>query len=397
MAAPVPPPSVGPLGTLSSKFLQLTEVRAGLADGASNLALRAYDPTDATNHTLLTLSNDGGNAIAAFSAVTGGVDVNVRLTGVGSPAASTDAANKAYVDAVAQGLSPKNPAAGLLVSDFTPDPGSDGSAILISDTTVFANDVVVLADDAFTVNGVVVAALGIGATEQTLVYQSRILCTFNGTPNSSSGVYYVESAVPALVVLRRCIDMDNDSALVNEVKLGSYVFAGGSSGYVITALSNSPPVLGTDTITFALFSLVPTLTGSTHIDVDPVTNVVSLKSVASTGLLLTSTNAAADPQFGLAIGPDAAYIDGDYANVLTLTDTGNYAGGANSGGLILSHAAAWAGDGSHGQSLYYGSPARAGTMRSVLVDNANAVADAPVLQFERFDGAAWVPVFTVSQ
>ncbi len=394
------PPSVDSLGSISSKSIRASAVNAGLADGgtSANLSLTAYNPLDASQFTSIILSNDGTTSTVALANDAGGT---VSLGGVGLPQSGTDAANKDYVDALAQGISAKNSAYALMTGNFVPDV-SDAQTIAISTATVFAGDVVVFEEGSVTFNGVVIPGLGDPITFEplnTLNPEFRVLLTFGGVASVRAGVYCVTTTTSTSAVLVRCADMNSGDA-VNEIKVGTYIFAGGSNGYVISAMGFTPGVgfvLGTDTITMTQFNAPGTYTGSGLVSVDAGARSISISSSARRGLLLASTTALTEPSYTSVIGPEnTAAIAGDPANLLTIRDPGAHDGTINAGGLIIDGPASWPGDATTtGQAIYHGKPTAVGSMRSTL--KSSGTLNSPLLHVERWDGAAWSSVFAIGQ
>jgi len=212
-----------------------TGIDATYTDGAGTLSID-IDSTVTTNSGTQTLTNKTlGSGTALSSNLNAGTN---KITNLGTPTDAADAATKAYVDAVSEGLH-VHEAAKVYV----------GTNITIA-TALEAGD---------TIDGV------------TLASGMRVLV--NGqTTQSENGVYVVSvSGAPT-----RALDFDTP----NEVKSGDFIFVSsgtsyGNTGWVQTL---SPATIGTDAISFTQFSGAGTylagaglnLTGSTFsVDVTP--------------------------------------------------------------------------------------------------------------------------------
>jgi len=220
-----------------------TGIDATYNDGAGSLTID-IDSTVTTNSGSQTLTNKtlgSGNSLGA------NLDAaNFKITNLAAPTSSADAATKAYVDAVSEGLH-VHAAARVYVA----------SNIDLS-TALEAGDVI---------DGV------------TLVAGNRVLV--NGqTTQSQNGVYVVQASGAAV----RATDFDTPA----EVKSGDFIFVSagtnyGNTGWVQTL---SPSTIGVDAISFTQFSGAGTylagdgltLTGSTFsVDVTPSSGNASLE------------------------------------------------------------------------------------------------------------------------
>jgi hypothetical protein len=219
-----------------------TGIDATYTDGAGTLSID-IDSTVTTNSGTQTLTNKTlGSGTALSANLNAGTN---KITNLGTPTDGTDAATKAYVDAVSEGLH-VHEAAKVYV----------GTNITIA-TDLEAGDII---------DGVTLAA------------GMRVLV--NGqTTQSQNGVYVVAvSGGPT-----RALDFDTP----NEVKSGDFIFVSsgtsyGNTGWVQTL---SPATIGTDAISFTQFSGAGTylagagltLTGSTFsVDVTPTSGSASL-------------------------------------------------------------------------------------------------------------------------
>ena len=150
------------------------------------------------------------------------------ITNLGTPTNSTDAATKAYVDAVSEGLH-VHEAARVYV----------GTNVNLS-SDLEAGD---------TIDGV------------TLVAGDRVLV--NGqTAQSQNGIYVVQSSGAAV----RAADFDSP----NEVASGDFIFVSAGDNYESTGWvqTNSPATIGADAISFTQFSGAGTYTAGTGLNLN---------------------------------------------------------------------------------------------------------------------------------
>jgi len=173
-----------------------------------------------------------------------------KIVNLGAPTEANDAATKAYVDAVAEGLH-VHEAARVFV----------GTNIDLA-TALEAGNVV---------DGV------------TLVAGNRVL--INGQTNAAqNGIYVVTAAGPA----QRAADFDTNL----EIKSGDFIFVSlgstyGNTGWVQTL---SPAIIGTDAISFTQFSGAGTYTGGAGLTLDgTVFNVGQ-----GTGIIVNANDVAID-------------------------------------------------------------------------------------------------------
>jgi hypothetical protein len=202
-----------------------------------------------------------------------------KLTSLGTPSADTDAANKGYVDSIAQGLDPK---------------ASVVAATTINGTlaTAFANGQVV--------DGV------------TLATGNRILIK-NQTDQTTNGIYTVNaSGAPT-----RSTDMDNGSEFP-----GAFVFVeqgtvNADTGWTCT--NNAPVTLGSTNITWTQFSGAGTYTANNGVVLNG--SVFSFAPRAGYGLQTGASGAEVKlaTTSGLNLSSDLAVGAGNGITVLTNT------------------------------------------------------------------------------
>ena len=254
-----------PTQDLSMATFKLTNL--GTPTSSTDAATKAYADT------MLPLA--GGTMSGAIAMGTS------KITGLGTPTADTDAANKGYVDSVAQGLDTK---ASVVAATAT-------AGTL---ATSFANGQVV--------DGV------------TLATTNRILIK-NQADATENGIYTVNaSGAPT-----RSTDMDNGTEFP-----GAYVFVeqgtvNADTGWVCT--NNSPVTLGTTNIVWTQFSGAGTYT-------------------ASNGVLLTGSNFTFAPRSGYGLQTGASGAEVKLATTSGLNLSSDLAVGAGNGISVLTNTVA---------------------------------------------------------
>jgi len=279
----------------------IANLGAAAASGSSLKVARAdhvHRHTD-TDHS--------GIHLNALAAATGNYSMGGNLiNNLGTPVASTDAANKAYVDATAQNLnihgSVEVATTGALTATYTA--GTTGT-------------------DSGTGVGATLTLTATGATVidgHTLVLNDRVLVKNQGTA-LQNGIYYVSTAGTSGVstVLTRATDYDN-GVEVGEVTYGDFIFvAAGSTqaatGWVQTNTGTSTtPVngikVGTDAISFSQFSGAGTYTASNGVTLTgsnftftPTTTGGLQTGSGGASILLPSTSGLVTSSSGLAFNP----------------------------------------------------------------------------------------------
>jgi uncharacterized delta-60 repeat protein len=162
-----------------------------------------------------------------------------------APVATTDAANKAYVDAVAAGLTIKssvNLATDAVLPAYTYDNGASGVGATITATSA--------------------GALSIDGTP--VMVGDRVL-VWHGV-SAANGIYDVTNDGSSTVfVLTRSEDADNSPE--GEMAVGMFIHAlggtnNGGCGFALTASSPDPVVIGTSLLTFTEIQSVSDVTGA---------------------------------------------------------------------------------------------------------------------------------------
>jgi len=277
--------------------------------------LTTADIVATTADITISASDTNGNVVLAPTG-TGTVDVsNKRITSVATPDASSDAANKGYVDGVAQGLSVKISAhsATTAALDATYDNGTDGAGA----TLTFATTISSIDTHAVEIN-------------------QRILVK-DQADAWENGIYDITQVSPVLI-LTRSLDMNKTS----EVK-GAFVFVAEgatnqNTGWTVAATSDTFTAMGaTDgsgDIDFTQFSGAGaysagsglTLTGtdfSVNVDESTLTIVADTLQVKD-GLTLVTPNIGAatgtslETTGNITIGGDANVVGNLYIGGVTI-------------------------------------------------------------------------------
>jgi hypothetical protein len=204
-----------------------------------------------------------------------------KLTSVGTPTADTDAANKGYVDSVAQGL--------------------DTKASVVAATTT---------------NGTLATAYENGAVVDgvTLATGNRILIK-NQTDETANGIYVVQ----ATGAPTRSTDMDNGTEFPSAYVFVEQGTVNADTGWVCT--NNSPVTLGSTNIVWAQFSGAGTYT-------------------ANNGVVLTGSVFSFAPRSGYGLQTGATGAEIKLATTSGLNLTTDLAVGAGLGISVLTNTVA---------------------------------------------------------
>ena len=261
-----------------------TGIDATYTDGAGTLSID-IDSTVTTNSGTQTLTN---KTLGSGTALGANLDAaSYKITNLGTPTSSSDAATKAYVDAVSEGLH-VHPAAEVYVA-----------ANVTIATALEAGDVV---------DGI------------TLAEGMRVLV--NGqTTQSQNGIYVVQATGGPV----RAADFDTAA----EVDSGDFIFVSSGNAYGNTGWVQTlrPATIGTDAISFTQFSGAGTylagdgltLTGTTFsVDVTPssgsaslqiANNALGVKANTSDGLEITGNGLGINNGTGLTFSSGALTFD----------------------------------------------------------------------------------------
>jgi hypothetical protein len=254
-----------------------TGIDATYTDGAGTLSID-IDSTVTTNSGTQTLTNKTlGSGTALSSNLSAGTN---KITNLGAPTDGTDAATKAYVDAVSEGLHIHE--AAKVYIGISVDIATELTAGEVYDSV-------------------------------TLAIGDRVLLNGQST-QSQNGIYVVTAGAAT-----RALDFDTP----NEVKSGDFIFVSsgtnyGNTGWVQTL---SPTTIGTDAISFTQFSGAGTylagagltLNGSTFsADVTPTSGHASLTNTGGAIEVKLSSNGLEVTSNGLGIdnGPGFTFNGG---------------------------------------------------------------------------------------
>ena len=228
----------GDTGTVSNAMLANSTVTFGttaVALGASNTAIAGVTQLDVDNIRVngnTISSTDSNGDIVLDPNGSGDIDVNTsKIVNVTDPTANQDAATKAYVDSVANGLDVKDSVKVATAAALAAVTYNNGAGTLTAD-----------ANGALTVDGV------------TMAVDDRILVKDQASA-VQNGIYKVTATggASAVFVLTRTPDADTAAELTG----GTFFFAeegtaNADNGYVAT--HNGTPTFGSTNITFAQFS-----------------------------------------------------------------------------------------------------------------------------------------------
>ena len=309
---------------------------------------------------------------AAFS-LTGNVDLGSRfINNLGTPVADADAATKAYVDEVAQGLDIKASvvyATTTALPAYTYNNGASGVG-----ATITAN-----------ANG----ALSIDSNTPT-VGERVLIKNETSTNQPYNGIYVVTTvgSAGAAFVLTRSTDFDNGSPSGEIPGAFTFVEAGtinADSGYVCT--TNAPVTVGTTNIVWAQFSGGGAFTANTAAGisligtqfnalVDNVTTAFISGNIAvKAGAQLTTPDIGAATGTSLSVtgAVTAASVVGGVITGSSTSVTGTTTAASVVGGVITGSSVSVTGNVSGTNSSVTGTQSAASTVGGVITGTSTSV------------------------
>jgi hypothetical protein len=244
---------------------------------AGNVSISGNTISSTDTDGSITLDPDGNGNINLNASGTGVISANsVRITDLATPTASSDAATKEYVDAVAEGLH---------VHESVVAATTDTLANLSSQTVTYSNGT----------NGVG-ATLSIGGANAltaidgvTLSNGDRVLVK-NESTAANNGIYTYNNT-SGTIVLTRASDFNTPT----EIAGGDFLFVTGGTSYDSTGWVQTEIVgtVGTDTIAFSQFSGVGSFTAGNGLDLTgsefSVVGTTNRISVSGSGVDIAST------------------------------------------------------------------------------------------------------------
>ncbi len=289
----------------NSQIADSTLISSTIVDLAAHLA-------DGSNPHSVTLAQvlEAGNIADSYD-----IDMNGnQIKNVGSPVDDNDAANKAYVDAVAQGLKVRQSVdvatVGELIASYSNGPGGGAEGATL--TNNFSKGPLA----ALTIDGIL-ATPGM-----------RVLVK-NQTNPVENGIYTVTTVGDASTpwVLTRSGNWDDTPA--NELADGDYFFVMNGTvnqhtGWVLSSYNNADPVVGTDPLVFVQFSGAGTFTGVGPIDITGTQISFEAASAADTGLEVGSSSEKLKVTRYTPITDGYVERAKIFTNVAITTDMGSY-------------------------------------------------------------------------
>jgi hypothetical protein len=244
---------------VSNLVLGGTGIDATYSDGAGTLSID-IDSTVTTNSGTQTLTN---KTLGSSTSLSANLDANSnKIINLSAPTSSTDAANKAYVDSVSQGLDVKQ-------------------SVRVSTTTNV--DLSTDLESGDVIDGV------------TLAEGNRVLVKHQ-TTGADNGLYVVQSSGAAVRA--------DDANISSEVTAGFFTFVEegtlyGNTGWVLT--TDNPITLGTTPLTFTQFSGTGTFTAGSGLTLNGTEFSVDV-TPSSTNASLINTGGAVEVKLNTSDG-----------------------------------------------------------------------------------------------
>jgi hypothetical protein len=296
--------------SVSNLFQKITTDTFGRVTATS--AVSASDITTALTYTPINKAGDTGISSLTFSSA-----ASITLSGGGTvtglpstPSGSTDAASKAYVDSVAQGLDPKpsvrvaTTALGVLATSFVNGSVIDGITLVTGDRILIKNQTVPAENGIYTVNatGAPTRALDMDAWTEvpgafcfvevgTTQADTAWVCTSDqgGTLNTT-GITFVQFGGGTSYVAGTGLTLTGNSFAITSPVSSSI----GGTG--LTSIGTASQILGVNTGATALE--YKTVTAGTAISVTPAAGSITIantgvtSNVAGTGISVSGATGA---------------------------------------------------------------------------------------------------------
>jgi hypothetical protein len=254
---------------INSVISDISESQVTISETLSDtVAALSLHEGDTTNPHLTTLDQvlEAGN-IAARNIDMGGN----KITNVATPTSDLDVVNKAYADALVQGLKVRDKAAVIALTNLDATYASGGDSTGLNDTLTSTADGALVID------------------EYTLSVGQRVIIA-NQTNKVHNGIYKVTVAGGASAAWVLTRDGEYDDSPSAELLAGDYFFIQygekyGASGWVVKATTaKTDPVIGTDPILFSQFSAANSYIAGHAVDIDGNIIKVVVEDLVGTGL-----------------------------------------------------------------------------------------------------------------
>jgi hypothetical protein len=324
-------------GTVGSASVAATVTTSAQPNITSVGTLSSLDVTGSLGASSLTIANS--------ASIGGSLTMNSqKITNLASPTASTDAANKQYVDEVAEGLKAKPAARAATTTNLSAvyDNGNDGvGATLTADTNrVFT-----------TLDGVTNWA--ITTPPQGVLVKNQTNPAYNGRYNLTS---LGETGVSPWI-LTRCSLCDTAAEIPGAYTFVQFGTVNGGTGWVQTVADPETFVVGTDAILITQFSGAGTYSAGNGLDltgtVFSLDDAFTVSGNISAGYFIGNGSQLTGLPGGYSDSNVAAYLPTYTGNLASLTGnivtTGNITtGNILTDGYYYANGAPFAGGGGGG-------------------------------------------------
>jgi len=312
-------------------FTGSSGITTTVSDNQVTFALGTLTSLDVDNLTLdgneISSTNANGN-ISLNPNGTGSVDVNsAKITNLGTPSASTDAATKQYVDAVAQGLHVHAQAHAITTTSLAT---ITGGSVTYDNGTSGVGATLTLGTALDLAGGDIDGDTDITTGDRVII---------NGESNAAhNGIYVITSTT----VLTRADDFDSSAEMAG----GDFIFVTHGTTYADTGwvLGEAVSTVGTDDVDFIQFSGAGTYTAGSGLTltgtafsvnvaasggIEISTGDLQLKStIAGDGLTYSSgVVAVGGTSNRIDVSADAIDISTSYVGQATITTLGTIATG----------------------------------------------------------------------